>query len=99
VAPVPIETVDWIETQGNYLALHVGAATHLIRETSVAFEAKLDPARFVRIHRRTIVAVDRVRELSPLLNGDAVVRLTDGRELKVSRGYRAMVRQALELRQ
>lgn len=96
VAPVPIETVDWIETQGNYLALHAGVATHLIRETSVAFEAKLDPARFVRIHRRTIVAVDRVRELSPLLNGDAVVRLTDGRELRVSRGFRARVRQMLE---
>lgn len=99
VSLVEMDVVDWIETQGNYLALHAGAATHLIRETSVAFEAKLDPARFVRIHRRTIVAVDRVRELAPLSNGDAVVRLTDGRELKVSRGYRATVREALELRQ
>ncbi len=99
VSLVEMDAVDWIETQGNYLALHVGTATHLIRETSVAFEAKLDPARFVRIHRRTIVAVDRVCALAPLANGDAVVRLTDGRELKVSRSYRPMVRKALELRQ
>jgi hypothetical protein len=96
VTPVALAAVDWIETQGNYLALHVGAATHLIRETSVAFEAKLDPARFVRIHRRTIVAVDRVRELAPLANGDAVVRMADGRQLRVSRSYRPAVRAALE---
>lgn len=97
VSLVEMAAVDWIETQGNYLALHAGPATHLIRETSVAFEAKLDPARFVRIHRRTIVALDRVRELLPMANGDAMVRLADGRELKVSRSYRATVRAALEL--
>lgn len=97
VTLVEIAAVDWIETQGNYLALHAGPATHLIRETSVAFEAKLDPARFVRIHRRTIVALDRVRELLPMANGDAVVRLADGRKLKVSRSYRPTVRAALEL--
>jgi DNA-binding LytR/AlgR family response regulator len=96
VSLVEMAAVDWIETQGNYLALHAGAATHLIRETSVAFEAKLDPARFVRIHRRTIVAIDRVRELAPMSNGDAVVRMADGQELKVSRGFRARVRQMLE---
>lgn len=96
VTLVEMASVDWIETQGNYLALHAGAATHLIRETSVAFEAKLDPTRFVRIHRRTIVAVDRVRELAPVSNGDAVVRMVDGQELKVSRLFRARVRQMLE---
>jgi len=96
VTLVEMASVDWIETQGNYLALHAGAATHLIRETSVAFEAKLDPARFVRIHRRTIVAIDRVRELAPMSNGDAVVRMADGRELKVSRGFRVRVRQLME---
>jgi two-component system, LytTR family, response regulator len=96
VTLVDMAAVDWIETQGNYLALHAGTATHLIRETSVALEAKLDPARFVRIHRRTIVAVDRMRELAPLANGDALVRLADGQELKVSRNHRAAVRGALE---
>jgi DNA-binding LytR/AlgR family response regulator len=98
VTMVDLATVDWIETQGNYLALHAGAATHLIRETSVAFEAKLDPARFVRIHRRTIVSIDRVGELAPFSNGDAVVRLKGGLELKVSRNHRAAVRGAIERR-
>ena len=83
-----IASVDWIETQGNYLALHVGAAAHLIRETSVAFETQLDPVRFGRIHRRVIVAIDRIRDLRPVANGDADLRLRDGQELRVSRNFR-----------
>jgi DNA-binding LytR/AlgR family response regulator len=80
--------VDWIETQGNYLALHSGAQTHLIRETSARFEAKLDADRFLRIHRRAIAAVDRIRELRRLPGGDALARLDSGAELRVSRSYR-----------
>jgi hypothetical protein len=80
--------VDWIETQGNYLALHVGASAHLIRETSTAFEAKIDPAFFVRIHRRAIVAIDRIKDLQPIANGDALLRLINGQELNVSRSHR-----------
>jgi hypothetical protein len=83
-----IASVDWIETQGNYLALHAGAATHLIRETSLLFETRLDPGRFVRIHRRVIVAIDRIRDLRPVANGDADLRLFDGQTLRVSRNYR-----------
>jgi hypothetical protein len=85
---VEMAAVDWIETQGNYLALHVGAQVHLIRETSARLEARLDPARFVRVHRRAIAAVDRVRELRPLPGGDATLRLDTGAELRVSRSYR-----------
>ena len=85
---VEMAAVDWIETQGNYLALHVGAQTHLIRETARRFEPRLDPGRFIRIHRRSIVAVDRIRELRPLDAGDAIVRLDTDAELRVSRGYR-----------
>jgi hypothetical protein len=81
--------IDWVETQGNYLALHVGPATHLIRETLANFESSLDPARFARIHRTTLVASDRVQEISPLSNGDASVRLRDGTQLRLSRKYRA----------
>ena len=92
---VELATVDWIETQGNYLALHAGAAVHLIRETSVRFEAKLSPAQFVRIHRRALVALDRIREMTPLANGDASVRLNDGTDLRVSRGFREKIRAAL----
>lgn len=58
--------VDWIETQGNYLCLHAGPAAHMIREASVAFKAKLDPKRFVRIHRCVIVALYRIRDLRPI---------------------------------
>ena len=90
---VEIADVDWIETQGNYLALHSKSTAHLIRATSLKFEAQLDPERFVRIHRRLIVAVDRIQELRPLGNGDAVLRLLDGRELRVSRRHRKTIAQ------
>lgn len=92
---IAVETIDWIETQGNYLALHVGPAAHLIRETSLSFEARLDPQRFVRIHRRILVAVDRVAEIEALDGGDATVRLTSGVELRVSRNYRRALRERL----
>ena len=85
--------IDWIETQGNYLGLHVGSVVHLIRETSRRFEAQLDAGRFVRIHRRVIVAVDRIRDMQPVANGDAMVRLVDGCELRASRRYREAIRQ------
>ena len=88
---VQLDEIDWIETQGNYQALHVGGRTHLIRVASVAFEAKLDPARFLRVHRRSIVAIDRIRELQPLTNGDALLRLADGQELRASRRYRQLI--------
>lgn len=83
-----LSEVDWIETQGNYLGLHVGASTHLIRTTLLAFEAKLDPQHFVRVHRRHVVAMDRVVSLDPQTNGDALLRLKDGQLLRLSRSYR-----------
>ncbi len=84
-----LSDVDWIETQGNYLALHSGRDSHLLRMGLAALEAKLDPRRFVRIHRRVIVAIDRVREVAALGAGDASLRLSDGTELRLSRTYRA----------
>ncbi len=86
---LPVAEIDWVETQGNYLALHVGPASHLIRETLASFESSLDPDRFVRIHRTALVAIDRVQEISALSNGDASVRLVDGTRLRLSRKYRA----------
>jgi hypothetical protein len=80
--------VDWIEAQGNYLALHVGPTAHLIRESIVRLEARLDPAHFIRIHRSTIVAVNRIRDMVPLGAGDATLRLKDGTELRLSRNFR-----------
>jgi two-component system LytT family response regulator len=92
---VEMAAVDWIETQGNYLALHVGARAHLIRETSARLEARLDPNCFVRIHRRAIVAVGRIREIRPLAGGDAIARLDSGAELRVSRSFRERVQARL----
>jgi len=82
------ESVDWIEAQGNYLALHVGQTAHLIRESIARLEARLDPAHFIRIHRSTIVAVNRIRDMVPLGAGDATLRLKDGTELRLSRNFR-----------
>jgi len=89
---VNLAEVGWIETQGNYLALHVGNSTHLIRETSRSFEARIDPARFLRIHRQTIVAVDAIQRVESLASGDATVFLSDGTELRASRNYRDALR-------
>jgi DNA-binding LytR/AlgR family response regulator len=92
VAPAQI---DWIEAQENYVALHCGPETHLLRETLTAIAAQLDPAIFVRIHRRTIVQRTRFKALRSLPGGDAMAVLTDGAELRVSRTYAARVREAM----
>ena len=97
VVSIDLAAIDWIETQGNYLALHEGQKTHLLRETLAAFEPKLDPQKFVRIHRRVLVAADRVREIAPLANGDGLVRLADGTELRLSRNHRKRLHEAVRL--
>jgi hypothetical protein len=97
VVSVDLASIEWIETQGNYVALHEGRKTHLLRETLAAFEAKLDPQHFVRIHRRVLVAADRVREITPLANGDGLVRLADGTELRLSRNHRKRLHDAVRL--
>ena len=80
--------IDWIEAAGNYVKLHVGNDSHLIRETMNAVEAKLSPDMFVRIHRCHIVNIEQVRELQPWFNGEYVVFLKNGTRLTLSRGYR-----------
>ncbi len=79
--------IDWIEAEGDYMKFHVGGKSHLMRETMARLEARLDPKRFVRIHRSTIVNLDRVRKLSPSFVGEYAVVLQDGTKLKLSRGY------------
>lgn len=81
--------IDWIGAEGNYARLHIGKKSHLMRETMTSLETKLDPARFLRIHRSTIVNVDAISELEPLFQGDYVVILRDGTRLTSSRGYRS----------
>jgi two-component system LytT family response regulator len=89
--------IDWIETAGNYLTLHAGGETQLVRETMSQLEAKLDPRQFVRIHRSTIVRIPAVREITPLFNGDQTVILTDGTKVVLSRSYREKAKSALGL--
>jgi two-component system LytT family response regulator len=87
--------IDWIESAGNYVKLHVGSEAHLLRETMTAIEAQLDPDMFFRIHRCHIVNIERVRELQPWFNGEYVVRLHSGTQLTLSRGYREKLQQRL----
>jgi hypothetical protein len=88
VTIIELDNVDWIETQGNYLALHVGPAVHLLRESLAQIETQLDPKKFARIHRRLIVAKDRICDVTSAGAGDALLRLADGAELRLSRLYR-----------
>jgi two-component system LytT family response regulator len=83
-----IAEVDWFETDGNYVRVHVGKNTYLIRSTANRLQEELDPARFARIHRRYLVNVDRVVGLEPWFGGDAVVLLRDGTKLRLSRNFR-----------
>lgn len=83
-----VDEIDFIEADGNYAKLHVGRKTHLLREKMNDLEGRLDPAKFVRIHRSIIVNLDRIKELHPHFNGDYVVVLEDGRQLKLSRTRR-----------
>jgi two-component system LytT family response regulator len=82
------EEIDWIESAGNYLKLHAGRESHLVRERMSQLESKLDPSTFVRIHRSTLVNIERIKEMQPLFNGDQLVTLRDGKQLTMSRTYR-----------
>jgi two-component system LytT family response regulator len=83
-----VAELDWIEAEGNYLRLHVGRESHLLRETMNRLASKLDPDKFLRIHRSTLVNIERIKELQPLFSGDYVVILRDGKQLTLSRSYR-----------
>jgi two-component system, LytTR family, response regulator len=85
---VEVSDIDWIGSQGNYIEVHNGNEKHLIRETMDGIERKLDPTKFVRIRRSTIVPVGRVVELRPLFGGEFEVVLSNGKVLTSSRRYR-----------
>lgn len=88
---VAVDDIDWIEAYGNYVRLHVGKGVHLIRETLGNIERKLDPTRFARVHRSSIVNLDRVARMDLWGAGDYVVLLKDGTKLKLSRWYRSRI--------
>jgi len=90
-----VKDIDWIEAEGDYVKIHSGRAWHLLRETMKHLETQFDPARFVRIHRSTIVNVERIKELQPYFRGEYTVILHDGTSLKLSRGYKEHLEAAL----
>jgi len=89
------EEIDWIEAEGKYVRLHVGRESYLLREGINSLEAQLDPRKFLRIHRSTIVNIDRVRELQPWFHHEYRVVLRDGTQLMLSRSCRKRLAELL----
>ena len=92
---VRVSDIDWLESDGNYVRLHAGEASHLIRETMKGVEARLDPSHFIRIHRSTMVAVDRIRSIEGGDHGDYLINTASGKRLICSRSYSERVRKLL----
>jgi two-component system LytT family response regulator len=90
-----VEEIDWIEAQDYYAELHAAGREHLVRMSLRTLETRLDPKRFVRIHRSTIVNVQRVKELAPLFHGEYEVRLVDDTRLKMSRTFKDQLERLL----
>jgi two-component system, LytTR family, response regulator len=85
---VKLEEIDWIEAADNYVNIHVGQTSHLLRETMASLEQRLPTKNFIRISRSAIVNMDRVKELQPLFHGEYAVILRNGARLTLTRGYR-----------
>lgn len=86
---VPVEAIDYLEADANYVRIHAGGDEHRIRSSLSGLLERLDPRQFIRIHRSTAVNVDRIGEIQPWFGGDYLAILRDGRQLRVSRRYRA----------
>jgi two-component system LytT family response regulator len=95
VVVVEVDAVEWIEADGNYVNIFADGKKHLLREKMSALEEQLDPSRFARIHRSTIIRTDRIKTLKPLFNGDYQLTMADGKEFTLSRTYRERVLSAL----
>jgi two-component system LytT family response regulator len=87
--------IDWIEAEGNYVSVHSAKKNHLLRETISSLEAQLDPRKFLRIHRSSIVRIDRIQELQPWFHGEYRIILQNGTQLTLSRNYRDKLQEAL----
>ena len=94
---VDAAAIDWVEAAGNYLIFHAGAERYTVRGTMADMEARLAPAHFVRIHKSTLVNIDRVKSIEPIHAGDQTVAMEDGTELVMSRTFRQRVNALLEL--
>jgi hypothetical protein len=94
---VRLDDIDWVEAQDNYVVVHAAARSYKGRERIRDVEVQLDPQRFVRIHRSTIVQIVKIREVQPLTHGDHAVILRDGTVLRVARSRRQALGEALGL--
>ncbi len=91
-----VDEIDWVDAAGNYVRIHAGAESHMLRETMGRLEERLDPEKFLRIHRSTIVNIERIRELQQQFHGDYLVVLKNGQRLTLSRSYRDRIQELLE---
>ena len=85
---IKTEEIDWLEAEGNYVRLHSGKESYLLRDAISSLETQLDPKKFLRIHRSAIVNINRIQELQPWFHGEYRVILQDGVQLTLSRSYR-----------
>ncbi len=85
------DEIEWIDAAGDYMCIHAGGKTHIIRETMKALQKRLDPSRFQRVHRSAIVNIGKVKELHPHSNGEYFLILENGGELKLSRSYKDVI--------
>src|SRR3954465_14706563 len=92
---LPPEKIEWVEAERDYMRLHIGRESHLVRETMQQMEALLDSKRFLRVHRSTIVNLEFIKHLQPMYSGDYKIFLRDGTELASSRGFRDRLRPLL----
>jgi two-component system, LytTR family, response regulator len=94
---IKVDEIEWIDAAGNYVDIHIGDETHLLRETMNNLEAKLNPSRFLRIHRSTIVNIDRIKEMQPDVNNDYIVIMKTGKQLIMSRRNREKLNKIIGL--
>jgi two-component system, LytTR family, response regulator len=92
---IPIDDIDWLEAEGKYVRVHAREQAYLLRHTLKGLESALDPARFLRIHRSTIVNVNRIREIEAYLQGEYILYLRDGTKLRSGRVYRSVIQRLL----
>ena len=89
--------IDWVDAAGDYMCVHVDGETHILRSTLKNLLARLDESRFVRIHRSTIVNLERIVKATPLTKGEFMLDLDGGHRLKVSRNYRRAIKEFLSV--
>lgn len=94
---VKTKDVEWVESAGNYLKLHVGKTVHMIRETMNSFEQKLNPQEFIRVHRSALVNIEAINNLESWGNTEFVITLNSGHKIQSGRSYHASIRQKLQI--